>query len=318
MASSSPDAERLKQLFAQAAEIAAGVPEAMQDAAFNRALDQLLADTSPPSGQNPDKPARRGAKTPRTAPKKGADMPVSDESPTTRLVAEINRTAYPEIFSVSNALDRSLRILRLADVDFGVEFLSAPEIAQILVEKFRLPTSHQAVRQALGTKPQYVDTTQVFRGSRGRAVLAYRIMSPGIDFLDAGGSAAQEGGSTPSRSRPTKARPKKSKGSRQAASAAERAGTNAEAEATGTGKSKKNASTASARKKGPKAALTELITEGYFDEPRLIGDARERLRHKKGLSFTLQDLSPALVRLLRERSLDREQNESGQYEYRRP
>jgi hypothetical protein len=47
-----------------------------------------------------------------------------------------------------------------------------------------------------------------------------------------------------------------------------------------------------------------------------MGDAQEQLRHKRGVRYTLQDLSPAFVRLLRDGRLDRDRNASGQYEYR--
>jgi hypothetical protein len=70
------------------------------------------------------------------------------------------------------------------------------------------------------------------------------------------------------------------------------------------------------RRRGPKAALGDLIDDGFFSEARTINDAQEQLRHKRGLRFTLQELSPSFVRLLREGRLDRDRNDSGQYEYR--
>jgi hypothetical protein len=62
--------------------------------------------------------------------------------------------------------------------------------------------------------------------------------------------------------------------------------------------------------------LGELIDEGFFSQARTINEAQEQLRHKRGVRFSLQELSPAFVRLLREGRLDRERNDSGQYEYR--
>jgi flagellar biosynthesis GTPase FlhF len=228
------------------------------------------------------------------------------------LIAKINRTNYPEIFKAPSVLDRALRVLRLAEEDFGVEFLSAPEIAQVLKDKFRLPTTHQAVRQALGARPQFVDTRQVKRGYRGRAVVAYRIMSPGAEFLDAGGTASDE--ETPRRA------PKRRQTSRKQTSTKRQSEAGQRERANGASRQAARATSASTSRSrvGPKRALAELIAEGFFDESRTIADAKERLRHKKGLNFKVQDLSPALVRLLREGSLDREQGEGGQYEYRRP
>jgi hypothetical protein len=309
MSASKDDLKRLRKAFAQAAEIAGAVPEPMQEAAFNRALDEVLgvAPVPEPKADSPEHPARKsrgGRQPPKTRPEQ-------TEGPAESLIAQINRTNYPEIFSAGSVLDRALRVLRLAEEEFGVEFLSAPEIAQVLKEKFRLPTTHQAVRQALAARPQYVDTQSVKRGSRGRAVVAYRIMSPGADFLDAGGTASEE--TQPAKRAPTRRRaaPRRRSTAKKKSKAEEREQPDA------SGESRSSASTPRSRL-GPKRALGELIAEGFFDEPRTIADAKERLRHKKGLSFTLQDLSPALVRLLREGSLDREQGDGGQYEYRRP
>ncbi len=55
-----------------------------------------------------------------------------------------------------------------------------------------------------------------------------------------------------------------------------------------------------------------------FAKPKDIGEIQERLRHKKGVQLKATDLSPTLVRLLRQNKLDRERNESNQYEYAVP
>jgi len=67
---------------------------------------------------------------------------------------------------------------------------------------------------------------------------------------------------------------------------------------------------------GPKAALLELKAKGYFGTKRTIKDVREYLEKKRGHKFTLQDLSPALLSLVREVELDRDKNAEGQYEYK--
>ena len=64
--------------------------------------------------------------------------------------------------------------------------------------------------------------------------------------------------------------------------------------------------------------MTSLITEGFFNKPQTMTATQEYLRHKKGLTFKVSDLSPTFVRLLREGLLDRDRNEAGQYEYKRP
>jgi hypothetical protein len=285
----SPDPEDLKDAFKRAAEIAAVVPPAMQDAAFNRALDQILR-----GGERvrQKKPASRGPG--RAKAEDEADSGGAAE----QLIDGINRTVYPEVAEATKVLDRALAVLRLASRDFNIDGLTASEIAKVLTDKFRQRTSHQAVRQALAAAHTMVDT-----GKRGR-VTVYRIMQRGEDYLDAGGSGAEGGTARPtptgrrSRRKVTKPRKKASVKTEGANDA-----------------SLKRAARAS-RRRGPKTALGELIDEGFFSEARTINDAQEQLRHKKGQRVTLQDLSPSLVRLLREGRLDRDRNASGQYEYR--
>lgn len=87
-------------------------------------------------------------------------------------------------------------------------------------------------------------------------------------------------------------------------------------------KAVRNVKSSSARQKrgggrpGPKAALLELKTKGYFGTKRTINDIREHLEKKRGHKFTLQDLSPALLSLVRDGELDRDKNAEGQYEYK--
>jgi hypothetical protein len=66
----------------------------------------------------------------------------------------------------------------------------------------------------------------------------------------------------------------------------------------------------------PKAALLELKQAGYFATKRTIKDVRDYLEKKRGHKYTLQDLSPALLRLVRDGELDRDKNAEGQYEYK--
>lgn len=285
------DPEDLKSAFKQAAEIAAVVPESMREAAFHRALDQILG--APGAGsEGPRVPTRR--RTSRAT--KRRDEAERDDA-AAQLIGGINRTAYPEIAAASKVLDRALALLRLASRDFDIDGLTAPEIAKVLTEKFRQRTTRQAVTQALTAAHTMADT-----GRRGRTTV-YRIMQPGEDYLDAGGSKSQTTERSAGPARRTRRRQPKSAGRSTTKSPS---------------KPKKvtKVQTHGGRRRGPKTVLGELIDDGFFAEPRTIGDAQEQLRHKKGVRFTLQDLSPAFVRLLREGRLDRDRNASGQYEYR--
>ena len=138
----------LKDLFKQAADIAKDVPESMQEAAFNRALDFLLGLGS--SGAAGKK--RVAAPTRRT---QGSQESPDDEVDT--LLQQLDRTAHPKILDAPRVLDRSLALLRIARDEFSIDGLSAPQIARVLTEKFRFRTSRQAVTQALATAIDKVD-----------------------------------------------------------------------------------------------------------------------------------------------------------------
>jgi hypothetical protein len=61
--------------------------------------------------------------------------------------------------------------------------------------------------------------------------------------------------------------------------------------------------------------LSELIDQGFFATPRVISDIIHHLDQTRGRQYKAQELSPALVRLLRDRRLVRAKNATGQYEY---
>jgi hypothetical protein len=69
---------------------------------------------------------------------------------------------------------------------------------------------------------------------------------------------------------------------------------------------------------GPKPALLDLKTKGFFSTKRTISEVRDYLQKKRGHNFTLQDLSPTLLSLVRSGELDRDRNTDGQYEYKAP
>lgn len=287
----SSNPEDLKAAFKEAAEIAAVVPESMQEAAFHRALDQILGASAQGAEATKDSTRRR----PAGVKKSPEEAQTADAA--AQLIDGINRTAYPEIAAASKVLDRALAVLRLASRDFGIDGLTAPEIAKVLTEKFRQRTTRQAVTQALSAAHTMADT-----GRRGRTTV-YRIMQPGEDYLDAGGSKSQPTERPARQSR--RGRRRQPKGGQSA----------------GTSRTKTKARTAAtprtrgARRRGPKTVVGELIDEGFFRQPKTMAETQEQLRHKKGMRYTLQDLSPTFVRLLREGRLDRDRNDSGQYEY---
>ena len=64
--------------------------------------------------------------------------------------------------------------------------------------------------------------------------------------------------------------------------------------------------------------LEGLIGSGFFSDARTIGTVQEHLEKAQGRRYRATDLSPTLVRLLREEKLTREKNAEGQYEYKSP
>lgn len=277
----------MQELFKEAAEIAAVVPEPMQEAAFHRALDLLTGN-----GQTPGK----STPTPRRAAQKrtsggGRD----DETPEGDRVARVtamSRDDAAEVDQETTVQGRSIALLVAASREAEVDGLTAPEIAKILTEKFRHRTTRQAVQQAMDTSGKMVD-----RQKSGSSAALYRVMKAGEDWL-----------ATPDDQRTsasTKARSRRSN--------AKRGGTSSPAKTAGANKTSSSAkkaasvtrSSSAGRHTGPKAVLEDLIREGYFSDARSMADIKQHIRDEKAISFEGGDLSPTLIRLLRERKLKR-------------
>jgi hypothetical protein len=289
------DADHLARITKQAAEIAALVPEHLQEAAFNRAFDQLSGGHSEMSGTQPSRRGRQTRSKPNSSTVPPQPSTGGSDDPAVVLTSSLNRTDHPEVGKASRALDRALYILRIAEANYGIDGMTAPQIAKVLTDKFRQRVTRQAINQALDAAGDYVDRTPTKRG------VVYRLMQPAEDYLDAGGADTRGQTTSPKSSRRAVAKP--------------RAQTKAKNE---TGSTSTGAATRKRSGRGPKAMIEELISEGFFNEPQAIAGIQDRLRHKKGVQFKPTDLSPALVRLLRQNKLDRERNESNQYEYSVP
>lgn len=278
--------KELQELLKRAGEISKVVPEALREAAFNRAFDMLTRTTLPlahkvevAAGKN-----ERSEKQSVQGTEKASDY----------LLAHLDRTSYPQVSSAARVLDRALHLLRIARDDFDIDGLGAPDIARVLTEKFRLRVSRQAVQQSLDAARNHVDKLSGY----GRK--AYRIMDPGeryLDSLEIQGTALEESKPSAGGRRPA------AKGSKRKVRASE--------SERGSKKSKKSSPT----RPGPRASLNDLFADGYFDSPRRIAEIQQHLEHSKAHSYKLGDLSPTLVRMLRQGVLVRNRAEDGQYEY---
>lgn len=278
----------MKEIFRQAAEIAGQVPETMQVAAFNRALDLLTGSipesTPAPRQQEVHSRARStGGSTPsRNSPNRVANS--VDE-----LIASIDTTQHPAVASATKVLDRALMILQIALRNHELDGLTPPEISRVLTEKFRLSTTSAAVNMALGPA-----TTLVNRLLRGKAY-EYRIMGPGEEYLSHLGS---DGPLVVARSTPKPTKSIKRKIAKTEKAAAKQP----------------NAKSPRSRA-GPKEILEKLIASNYFSAPRDIAQIIDHLKTNHARTYKNSDLSPALTRLLRENRLDRNKNDKGIFQY---
>jgi hypothetical protein len=292
--------EDLATIIERAAAAAAKVPEHLQEAAFNRAFDYLTGDG------DDNEPAQRQQRrtTRRSTRSQTKETPDSPPDPGANLVSQFDRTKVPDITTDTAVLDRSLMILRAAHDDYGVDGLTAPQIADILTGNLRVKTQRQHVNRALDAA-----TRMVARRKEGRKVI-YRIMEAGEDFLDAGGSDAEKetAAATPRRT------------TRRKRGAATQSNTGDTSQSSST-VAKSGSEAASTRRRGgsgrpgPKAAVEWLLEQGFLKDPRTIREIQDQLAHKRGHQYKVTDLSPTLVRLLRDNRLDRDRDDAGHYRY---
>ncbi len=291
----------LKELIKQAAEIAGHVPENMQVAAFNRALDLLSAAAG--SG-SPTSRASAGTATSTHAPKPRAVLRTTS---TASLVEKIDSTQHPGVRTAKKVLDRSLMILQIALTQHGIDGLSPGEVSRILTDKFRLNTSDAAVRMSLGAATNLVNRVQRDNG------YIYRIMGPGEEYLAHLGELKSSSNNTAATVSARTPRRKKA-----GQSTAERG------KADGTKTASKLGTKAPVRDSrpsgglGPKAAILSLVGSGFFATPKTGPQVQEFLRTKRGFSIGTAQLRLAMLRLVRDGSLERGTNGDGHYEYKKP
>lgn len=283
----------LKELFKQASEIAQQVPESMQEAAFNRAIDLLTGSENPKTDSN-QTATNRTSKIKTTKKKTVSESASSADD----LIAAIDSTQHPGVLSAGKVLDRSLMVLQIALNEHDIDGLTPAEISAVLTDKFRVSTTSAAVRMALGDA-----TNLVNRVPRGKGY-AYRIMGPGEEYL----VHLDNTDNNTSKSNVKRRTTKKSK----AASTSKAKTTKKKTT------KKKSASKKGAGATGPKAAITSLIDSGYFDTSRTGPEIQQYLKTKRGLTYDTDPLRMALLRLVRDLKLERDENDEGNYEYCTP
>lgn len=279
-----PSPEELKRLFKEAAEIAEQVPEDLRQVAFQRALDALFDASVPPEQR------RAAAEKPRSDDTHQTSRAGIRSGAVTRLLETMNRSEMAHLMAGKKTLDRALLLLQAAQAH-DIHELSAADIAQLLSKKFREATTPAAVRMALDRSPSYTDR----RPSGG--TFLYSIMAPGERYLE--GDAPSASPRAAKRTRSTKA-PKAS-------------APNAEALVAKPAKVRKLGKT---WRPGPKAALEILVAEGFFAQPRTMGEILTYLEEKKAHRYRTSDFTATLQRMMRQSKLERTRNSDGQYEYK--
>jgi len=66
---------------------------------------------------------------------------------------------------------------------------------------------------------------------------------------------------------------------------------------------------------GAFAAISDLLSAGFFKSAKTIRDITDHCRTTKGHRYKANECSPALLRLMRNGKLKRKKNKDGQYEY---
>jgi len=274
----------LQRITKESEKVAMTVDKSIREAAYNRAFDFFLKQGD--FGNTPT--SKRGT---QSSSSKTSERESSSKDEVETLM-HIDRNAYKEVLNAPSVLDRSLHLLRIANNEYQIDGLKASQIAKVLTDNFRLGTTRQAVAQALDNAGDKINSVSVGKGT------VYRIMARGESYLDNESKQESEqvthspSSRTNGKSARTTAKPK--------------------AEKT-------TAPTSSQKRKGrpgPKAILTDLITAGFFKSPKIINDIQTQLENTQGYRYKTTELAPALVRLLREKLINREKNSEGQYEYK--
>lgn len=140
--------KRLKAMFEEAAEIAETVPQELRPAAFNRALDLLLARAGGGAGAAEADAILRGSAKDR------------------RILG---------ILGTELVLERGVDMLNFATTRMGMPELSAEQVAALVNERFGMPATGTVVSAA------FAGASGLVRGVQRGGKTLYKIVAPGLD-----------------------------------------------------------------------------------------------------------------------------------------
>jgi hypothetical protein len=244
--------------------------------------------------------ARRATKAKTTKGDVSPERSQGDAPVDQLLASKEDASEWHAIWESRKPIDKWLAILAVAEEEVAPKTpLSAPEIAQIATDRFRLSGVHASnVNRDLKRERKYVSRAK--RGTR----FEYWLTRDGLNYIskrrDERASPGREDGVAPRAVRwPNKTRAAKREG----------------AKTSGRPVPRSRARAASGGRPGPKAMLEDLISKGYFKSARTITEVQGHLQQHRGHRYKATDLSPALIRLVRDGTLSRDTNADGTYEY---
>ena len=174
------DPEKLKEITRIASEAVKDLDSDLKADAFKTILDKLLAQAF--EGTKVKSKVRKARKSKVSSRVMGvhkvkpeADKVIND------LMSKLDSTKHPVIYRFEKTLDRALYLLKAAKDDASIDGLFPKQISTVLLDKFRLKATPNAVSMALMKAGAYVDRqiTQVGDGT----AYGYRIMHPGEAYL---------------------------------------------------------------------------------------------------------------------------------------
>lgn len=285
--------EELVSTFQEAARIAQSVPEQFRDAAFQRALDALLAP--PPVASRPNAPKMDNEPIGAI---KGPEHE-SAEFTIDRLLREVDSSAHPEIHDAPSLRDQCLMVLRVIKSEYGTDGLTTVEVEKLLSSKFRVRVDERGIRRALAEAGRLVDRVPEGRGFR------YRIMEAGEQHLD---GLAAANGQDQSNARSVAASSRRRRRMTSAAPAAHsvNGATAAPASTEEVAKATRKRRDATAKGRGPAVHLRDLIAGGWFSSPRTVQGILAELA-RRGAVYKRTDLTRLMINLVRSRELTRDQ-----------
>lgn len=244
-------------------------------------------------------PARRTGRSGKTTAKDKAGNVAPGSGLDSLLASKEDASEWHAVWESKKPLDKWLAVLAIAERQIGPKTaLSAPEIAQVAVDRFRLSGVHGTnVSRDLKAGRKYVS-----RAKRGTG-FEYWLTRDGLAYISKRRDELSDLAHAPKPTSRKSARPtKKTRPAKQSNSPKEKA-------------TSPRARGGTSGRLGPKAMLEDLIGRGYFKSPRTISEVQGHLQHQRGHRYKATELSPALVRLIRDGALKRDTNADGTYEY---